>query len=132
MTCGFTGPTTANRPWVRRWGDGAVRVERFGLTANNLTYRCFRRLVRLLQFFPRAGGLGRIPVWGFGAESVSGVDGIVPATASTATGDVSLSRCARVPNALARRVVGGGAPPLPPVYNHYLRRDPEAASSPAG
>ncbi|MDT7593409.1 MAG: hypothetical protein QOH45_2940, partial [Pseudonocardiales bacterium] len=54
-------------------GTVQFRVERFGLTANNLTYAVFGDSYGYWQFFPAPAGWGRIPVWGFGAVSVSGV-----------------------------------------------------------
>ncbi len=67
--------------------DGQVRVavERFALTANNITYAAFGDAMNYWQFFPPvpAGaasgadmGWGRIPVWGFGAVSASRHPGV--------------------------------------------------------
>ena len=46
---------------------GAVlcRIERFALTANNITYGVFGDAMHYWQFFPAEAGWGRIPVWGF-------------------------------------------------------------------
>ena len=45
---------------------GAVRcrIERFALTANNITYGVFGDAMNYWQFFPAEAGWGRIPVWG--------------------------------------------------------------------
>ncbi|MGQ0587414.1 MAG: DUF2855 family protein, partial [Gammaproteobacteria bacterium] len=45
---------------------GAVlcRIERFALTANNITYGVFGDAMAYWQFFPADAGWGRIPVWG--------------------------------------------------------------------
>ncbi len=50
-----------------------LRIDRFGLSANNITYGVFGEAMRYWAFFPAADGWGRIPVWGFGevAESRS-------------------------------------------------------------
>ena len=66
-----------------------LRVERFGLTANNVTYGAFGDQLGYWQFFAAPEGWGRIPVWGFG-EVVASRCGRAssPAIASTAT-----SRC---------------------------------------
>jgi hypothetical protein len=47
--------------------DGAVlcRIERFALTANNITYGVFGDAMSYWSFFPAQAGWGRIPVWGF-------------------------------------------------------------------
>ena len=48
--------------------DGQARlvVERFGLSANNVTYGVFGDLLRYWDFFPAGLPWGRVPVWGFG------------------------------------------------------------------
>lgn len=47
--------------------EGQVRlaVERFALTANNITYGVIGEAFGYWRFFPAPEGLGRIPVWGF-------------------------------------------------------------------
>lgn len=47
--------------------DGTVlfAVERFGFSANNVTYAVFGDAMGYWRFFPGASGWGRIPVWGF-------------------------------------------------------------------
>ena len=49
-------------------GDGEVllAVERFGFTANNITYAVLGDMLRYWEFFPREEGWGQIPVWGLG------------------------------------------------------------------
>lgn len=47
-------------------GEVLLRVDRFGLTSNNVTYGVAADLVGYWDFFPAAEeGWGRIPVWGF-------------------------------------------------------------------
>jgi hypothetical protein len=52
---------------------GAVlcRIERFALTANNITYGVFGDAMHYWQFFPAEAGWGRIPVWGFATVAES-------------------------------------------------------------
>ena len=63
-------------------GDGEVRlaVERFGFTANNITYAAVGHRIGYWQFFPASGddaeGWGVIPVWGFGVVTESNSDEI--------------------------------------------------------
>jgi hypothetical protein len=47
--------------------DGGVlcRIDRFALTANNITYGVFGDAMAYWKFFPAPEGWGRIPVWGF-------------------------------------------------------------------
>ncbi len=47
-------------------GQVLLRVDRFGLTANNVTYAVFGEAMSYWSFFPVAeDGWGRMPVWGF-------------------------------------------------------------------
>ncbi|HKP56729.1 MAG TPA: DUF2855 family protein, partial [Polyangiales bacterium] len=58
-----TAQTTADQPL----DDGAVllRVDRFSLTANNITYAMMGDAMQYWGFFPAPAGWGRIPVWGY-------------------------------------------------------------------
>ena len=51
-------------------GQVRVRIDRFALTANNITYAAFGDAMHYWDFFPvqgdAAAGWGRVPVWGFG------------------------------------------------------------------
>ncbi|MEX2207054.1 MAG: DUF2855 family protein [Myxococcota bacterium] len=47
-------------------GEALVRVDRFALTANNITYAVSGDALSYWQFFPAEAGWGRVPVWGFG------------------------------------------------------------------
>jgi hypothetical protein len=65
-----TGPTSP--------GDGEVlfTVERFGLSANNITYAALGDTLRYWELFPAEPGWGRIPVWGYLRVRSSRVPGI--------------------------------------------------------
>ena len=43
-----------------------VRVDRFALTANNITYAVLGDQLKYWQLFPAPQGYGNIRVWGFG------------------------------------------------------------------
>jgi hypothetical protein len=43
-----------------------VRVDRFALTANNITYAVMGDQLKYWSLFPAPAGFGNIPVWGFG------------------------------------------------------------------
>ena len=47
-------------------GQVRVRVDRFALTANNVTYGAVGEQIGYWKFFPAPEGWGRIPAWGFG------------------------------------------------------------------
>ena len=57
-------------------GEVRLRVERFALTANNLTYGLLGDRLGYWRFFAAPEGWGRLPAWGFGEVTASGVDGI--------------------------------------------------------
>ena len=65
-------------------GEARIRVDSFGLTANNITYAVFGDLLRYWECFPgpEEGGVswGRIPVWGFGDVVESTVGGVTEGT----------------------------------------------------
>lgn len=59
-------------------GEGEVlfAVERFGLSANNVTYAALGDALRYWDLFPAEAGWGRIPVWGYLRVRSSRVPGI--------------------------------------------------------
>lgn len=46
-------------------GQARLRVRKFGLSANNVTYAVFGDAMGYWSFFPADEGWGRVPVWGF-------------------------------------------------------------------
>jgi len=59
-------------------GQALLRVERFGLSANNITYAMFGEAMSYWGFFPAADGWGRMPVWGFAEVTESEVAQLEP------------------------------------------------------
>jgi hypothetical protein len=61
-------------------GEARLRIESFGLTANNVTYAVFGDAMSYWQFFPAAEeagtAWGRVPVWGFAEVVESAVPGV--------------------------------------------------------
>jgi Protein of unknown function (DUF2855) len=59
-------------------GEGEVlfAVERFGLSANNVTYAALGDALRYWDLFPAGPGWGRVPVWGYLRVRSSRVPGI--------------------------------------------------------
>lgn len=57
-------------------GQALIRVDKYALTANNITYGVAGDLIGYWDFFPAANGLGRIPVWGVGTVEQSECDGV--------------------------------------------------------
>jgi len=59
-------------------GEAVLRVERVGLTANNVTYAVLGESFRYWEFFPTEPGWGVVPLWGFAEVVDSRVDGLDP------------------------------------------------------
>ncbi|MHB8531820.1 MAG: DUF2855 family protein [Solirubrobacteraceae bacterium] len=57
-------------------GEALLRVERFGLTSNNITYAAFGEAMSYWKFFPAPDGWGRMPVWGFADVLASRAEGV--------------------------------------------------------
>jgi NADPH:quinone reductase-like Zn-dependent oxidoreductase len=53
-------------------GEALLRVDKFSLTANNVTYGAFGDFLKYWNFYPSAEeGWGRVPVWGFATVTES-------------------------------------------------------------
>jgi hypothetical protein len=59
-----------------REGEVRFAVERFGLSANNITYAALGDTLRYWDLFPAEPGWGRVPVWGYLRVRSSRVPGI--------------------------------------------------------
>ena len=46
-------------------GEILLRVDKFGFSANNVTYAALGDAMRYWDFFPAPAGWGRVPVWGY-------------------------------------------------------------------
>ena len=57
-------------------GEVVLRVDRVGLTANNVTYAVLGDAFRYWEFFPASEGYGRVPLWGFSEVIASTVPGV--------------------------------------------------------
>lgn len=104
-------------------GEVLLRVDRFALTANNISYAATGDLLRYWEFFPADEGMGIIPVWGFadvvasrcdGVESGERVYGYFPMATHLVvrTGHVSASSFVDVSPHRATLAI---------IYNQYLR-----------
>jgi hypothetical protein len=109
-------------------GQAVLRVERFALTANNITYGVAGDLIGYWQFFPCVEkGFGRIPVWGIAnvvAENSSELKvgdryyGYFPMSDELLVSPVRLSTRGFADGAEHRAE-------LPIVYNQYTRVSPD-------
>ena len=58
-------------------GEAVLRVDRVGVTANNVTYGVLGEAFRYWEFFPAsAPDRGRVPLWGFADVVASRADGV--------------------------------------------------------
>jgi hypothetical protein len=69
---------TAAEPPEPGPGQVLFRVDRFALTANNVTYALTGDMPGYWRFFPADDGWGRVPVMGFGDVLASRHDGVRP------------------------------------------------------
>lgn len=102
-------------------GEARLVVERFALTANNITYAVFGDLMGYWQFFPTEPGWGRIPVWGFATVDASTV-ATLPVGERFYGYFPMASHLVVTPDRIGPSGFVDAAPHragLPPVYNHY-------------
>jgi hypothetical protein len=57
-------------------GQALLRVDTFGLTANNVTYAVMGEAMSYWDFFPAEDGWGRVPMWGFAEVERSEAEGV--------------------------------------------------------
>ncbi len=104
-------------------GQVLLAIDRFALTANNVTYAAFGDAMGYWKFFPADAPWGRVPVWGFAAVARS-------AHAELAAGErvygyfpMSTHLVVQPERVTAASFVDAAAhrAGLPPVYNHYAR-----------
>jgi NADPH:quinone reductase-like Zn-dependent oxidoreductase len=108
-------------------GQTRFVVERFGLTANNVTYALLGDTLRYWTFFPASEeGWGRVPAWGF-ATAVESRSADVP-EGTRVFGYVPMGReLVLEPRHVGERGFQDGSDQraqLPAVYNGYRRAEP--------
>lgn len=112
-------------PLELRDAHARLCVERFGLTANNITYAKFGAAMSYWRFFPAPDGWGHMPVWGFARVCESRYDALPPG--SRVYGYLPpCSELLVMPTHVSERGFRDGAPhraELPAAYNGYVRTD---------
>ncbi len=108
-------------------GDVRVRIDKFALTANNITYAAFGDAMQYWSFFPvnppGDADWGRIPVWGFGSVIESQHPDVMVGEKLYGYYPMS-SSVVLTPMRLSPSGFDDGAPHragLHAVYNRYLR-----------
>jgi hypothetical protein len=104
-------------------GQALLQVDKFALTANNITYGVAGDMIGYWQFFPAAEGWGRIPVWGMATVTSSNVDGIEAGQRYYGYFPMSSYLVVEPARISERGFVDGVShrAALPPTYNQYSR-----------
>lgn len=117
--------STPDQPLLE--GEVRVRIDKFALTANNITYAAFGEAMNYWSFFPVGAQdtplWARIPVWGFGVVMQSLHPGVAVGERLYGYFPMS-SQVVLSPTRLSAAAFSDGAPhraALHPVYNQYLR-----------
>ena len=114
-------------------GEALFEVERFGFSANNVTYALLGESLRYWDLFPADAGWGRVPVWGYLRVLASAVPGVE-------VGRRAFGLCPMATHVMLRSERAGratfteGSPHragLSSVYNVYAWVRPEAPGPPA-
>jgi hypothetical protein len=103
-------------------GEALLRVDTFGLTANNVTYGVMGEAMSYWDFFPAAGGWGRLPMWGFAEVERSEAEGVAAGTRVYGYLPPS-SELLVTPVSADEQGFVDGSPhraPLPSAYHRYL------------
>ncbi|MDA0979038.1 MAG: DUF2855 family protein [Proteobacteria bacterium] len=102
-------------------GEALIQVDRFALTANNITYGVAGDMIGYWQFFPAEGEWGRIPVWGIGTVMTAGDSGLNEGDEYYGYYPMSSYLVVKPEHVTARGFTDGAdhRAPLPPTYNQY-------------
>jgi len=105
-------------------GEVRLKVDRFALTANNITYAVAGDMIGYWQFFPAAeDGWGIVPVWGHADVIESKCEGIDPGERVYGYFPMAEELVVQ-PTRLREHAFTDGIAhrtQLPPVYNEYVR-----------
>ncbi len=108
-------------------GEVLVRIDKFGLTANNVSYAVAGEAIGYWKFFPAEGEWGKVPVWGFadvlesrqaGIKKGERIWGFFPMASHLVMQPGETGRGQFTDSAAHRRA-------LPALYNNYARTDAE-------
>ena len=105
-------------------GEARLRIERFALTANNITYAAFGEAMKYWDFFPTGDAAwGCIPVWGFAVVAESRAPGVAVGERCYGYWPMGRWLVLRPERIGARGFVAGDAHrrELPAVYNQVIR-----------
>jgi hypothetical protein len=104
-------------------GEILVKIDRFALTANNVTYGVVGEKIGYWNFFPAPDGWGVIPVWGFADVAASRAEGFKEGERLYGYFPMGTHLFMTPGKQSAERFIDASAhrASLPPVYNSYAR-----------
>jgi hypothetical protein len=109
-------------------GQVVLKLDRVGLTANNVTYAALGDAMSYWQFFPAPDGWGHVPLWGFADVVDSRVDGVEAGERYFGYYPTSSHLvCEARRNDSGFRDVAAHRSALPSPYNGYQRVDTDLA-----
>lgn len=116
-------------------GSALLAIDRFGFSANNVTYATNASALGFWSFFPAPDGTGHIPVWAHLTVLRSAHEGISAGDSFYGLAPMATHLLVS-PSKVGPRGFSDDSPNRrgrAPVYNRYLRRgsDPVAAASPS-
>ncbi|MCB2112874.1 MAG: DUF2855 family protein [Parvularculaceae bacterium] len=108
-------------------GEILVKVDRFALTANNITYGVVGEKIGYWNFFPAEAGWGIIPAWGFADVMQSNCPEIPVGERLYGYFPMGTHLIMKPVNVAENRLMDGTdhRAGLPPVYNSYARTKSE-------
>jgi hypothetical protein len=109
-------------------GQALLRIDSFGLTANNITYALMGDMMSYWNFFPAEDGWGRVPMWGFASVASSKHDDLPEGVRVFGYLPPSTS-AVMAPDRVDARGFVDASPhrsALPSAYNRYVRVDADA------
>jgi hypothetical protein len=119
-------------------GQALLRVDAFGLTANNITYAAAGDLLGYWTFFPAPDlgdgvNWGRVPVWGFADVVEARCDGVEEGERLFGYLPMATELVVEPVRVHTGHLVDGSAhrSALPPVYNRYVRCAADPGYDPA-
>ncbi len=113
--------------------DGVIiRVDRFALTANNITYGVAGDMIGYWKFFPASPPWGRIPVWGMGTVIQGDVTGLTIGDRCYGYFPMSSYLLVNPDNITGRGFADASEhrQELPPTYNQYSMVTPDNGFEP--
>lgn len=112
-------------------GQALLRLDRFALTSNNVTYAAIGEQFGYWKFFPAAAPNGRVPVWGFADVVESKATDVAIGERIWGYFPIASHLVVTPARANARGFVDGAThrAGLPPVYNQYERVTADPAYS---